>query len=155
MEKLIKFDAGMYFAFSTLARPGLKAKTCFEAIVNGERTSTTRFEADSYAQFHKWKSLKPGDIVRVWSKRWNKGLGKFGGDSLLIEITKNPKEIDLETIDREEWSLVEGWSSKWIDHHINTGESLKGIQIRYTMVEGSLTHETLPSDGQGTLTLNP
>lgn len=124
----------MYFKFGTLARPGIRGKTCFEAAQNGERTSTTRFEKDSPWQYHKWKTLKPGDTITFWSGRWDKNKKTFTGESITCTVTEPPREINLQTLNatqREEWSKAEGWSATWIDHHLAKNGPPIGLQIRY------------------------
>ena len=122
----------MYFRFGKMARPGLKSKTCFEAVKAGERTSTTRFESDSSRQYENWRKVRPGDEVVFWSGPW-KG-NAFSGESLVCVITEAPRLIDLREFteaDQEKWSQVEGWAPTWIDFHLGKGGSPIGIQIRY------------------------
>jgi len=63
-----KMEISMYFAYGNHKRQGVSSDTTFAAILNGERTATTRYESD-YAKypgtFDKLKSLKPGDIIAV------------------------------------------------------------------------------------------
>ena len=132
----VAFDAGMYYAYGKRGRAGLKAKTCFEAIENGERTSTTRFESDSPAQFKKWAALKPGDRVRVWSGKWDQAQGAFTGRSLIVEVTHAPGRIRLERISPEgaaRWEATEGWSRDEIYTFIRRGYA-EALYIRYRLV---------------------
>ena len=55
----------------------IKSETTLEAIKNGERTATTRYEADGHLEY--WKNLKVGDIVEWEGKN---------GEKVLVEITK-------------------------------------------------------------------
>ena len=56
----------MYFPYQGQKRADVKADTTFDAILNGERTATTRYESD-YAKYpnawNKLRSLKEGDII--------------------------------------------------------------------------------------------
>jgi hypothetical protein len=93
-------DATMYFRYGRRARPGIVAKTTFDAVLSGERTATTRqstFLAD-------WR---PGQIVRFWS-----GKQIFKGKSVLVRIL-SVRVVQLSAMspeEREEWSRLEGWS---------------------------------------------
>ena len=56
-----QFRMKMVYAYNSEARPGLKAKTTFEAIKTGERTATTRYVSDGHYSY--WSTIKKGDIV--------------------------------------------------------------------------------------------
>ena len=119
-----------------MARPGLRGKTYFEAALNEERTSTTRFENDSPAQYRRWKALKPGDEIVLWSGPWDRNKGVFTGENIRCVVSEHPREINLRTLtapQREEWSKAEGWSATWIDHHLARDGSPIGLQIRYRL----------------------
>lgn len=55
------------FRFDSSCRDGVTTKTCFDAVVAGERPSTTRFGSDSPSQFRAWRYLNVGNVVRIWS----------------------------------------------------------------------------------------
>lgn len=132
----VRFDAGMYYAYGKRGREGLRAKTCFEAILSGERTSTTRFESDSPAQFRKWASLQPGDRVRVWSGKWDGEKKAFGGTSAVVVITHAPARLRLEKVSPEgaiRWEATEGWSRKEIQVFIQRGYA-EALYIRYRLL---------------------
>lgn len=139
----VSFDASMYFRFGKSARMGLRAKTCFEAVLTGERTSTTRFEEDSRAQYEHWKQVRAGSLVRIWSGPWKND--SFTGRSCIIEITEAPRAIDLTEIGREAWSKAEGWAPEFLDVLLNDGKRF-GLQIFYRL-------HTPPQDPQGELLL--
>lgn len=137
----VKFDASMHFRFGRSRRAEVKALTCFDAVLSGERTSTTRFEEDSRQQYERWRKCNPGDIVRIWSGPWN-GTA-FTGRSCLIEITENPRPVCLTEVNREAWSRSEGWSPDFLDVLIGEGKQF-GFQIFYRL-------HTPPDDPQGSL----
>jgi hypothetical protein len=116
--------ASMYFAFGRDACPGLRSRTTFEAILAGERTSTTRFPA--WPGYERWKGLKAGDRVRFFEDR------EMRGRFVDVVVTETPKEIDLagcSPAEIAEWSLAEGWSET-----AGRGYGRKygpGLQLRY------------------------
>jgi hypothetical protein len=124
----------MFLRYGDQARPGLTAQTCFEAVLREERTSTTRFREGLEAQFERWRSLRPGDLVRIWSGPYLRG--RWVGEFALIEITEAPREVDLAvftTEERHEWSIAEGWAPTKIDSWILMGHPTKGVQVRYRL----------------------
>lgn len=132
----VSFEAGMYYAYGKQGREGLRAKNCFEAILNGERTSTTRFESDSPSQYRKWVALQPGDRVRVWSGKWDKERNAFGGRSAVVVITHAPVRLRLENISAAgalRWEATEGWNHKEIQAIIQRGYA-EGLYIRYRLM---------------------
>jgi hypothetical protein len=50
-------EATMYFPYAGKKANGVKSNSTFEAIINGERTSTTRYSKDGHSDF--WLRLKP------------------------------------------------------------------------------------------------
>jgi hypothetical protein len=126
----IAFDASMYFRFGRHARSGIVARTCFDAVVSGERTGTTRFPEDGPAQYARWALCRPGTLVRIWSTPCEAGV--FRGDSCVIEITEEPRRIQLSCIAREDWSKAEGWSPKYIDALLARGRDF-GVQVRFRL----------------------
>ena len=136
----MRLDASMYFRFGKSQRHGVTAKTCFEAVVKGERTSTTRFPQDGPEQFARWRALRPGDLVRIWSGPFKEGA--FKGDSCLIEVTEAPRRVLLSEIDREAWSMAEGWAPEFLDFLMGRGRQ-DGVQVRYRMH----TSPTPPAQG--------
>ena len=127
-------EAGMYFKFGQKARPDIKSKGTFEAIENGERTSTTRFPEDSPAQFKKFQRLRPGDQIRFWEGRWKNG--SFQGRSLTVTV-KGTLPINISTMsheDKETWSRAEGWRPQVLEEFKARGRS-SGLQILYELHE--------------------
>jgi hypothetical protein len=119
--------SGMYFSYGRDARPGMRTSTTFDAILAGERTSTTRFA--SWPQFSAYRDLKVGDRLRFFADRSMKGR------SVDVVVTELPREIDLARCSQAEleaWSAAEGWSAS-----SGRGYGRRygvGVQIRYRPV---------------------
>lgn len=118
----------MYFEYGRDARPEIKSKTTFDAILDGERTSTTRY--DSWAGTEAWGNLSPGSLVRFFEDKEMKGR------SVVVKID-SIERVNLATMnasEREAWSKAEGWS---VEHCARSGERYgTGFQIRYKPVPG-------------------
>jgi len=126
-ERIAK-NATMYFSYGWEARPDVKSQTTFDAILDGERTSTTRF--DSWPSSKEWKDLKKGDLVRFYDDR------NMTGRSVVVRLD-SVERIDMSKMSqqqKEEWSKAEGWSpihaEKLAERH--TG----AFQVRYRPVPG-------------------
>jgi hypothetical protein len=122
--------ASMYFAYGRDARPGLAARTTFEAILAGERTSTTRFPA--WPGHERWARIKPGDAVRFYEDR------AMQGRFVDCVVTAPPAAIDLATCDAATlaaWSQAEGWSESAGRGYGRRYGS--GLQIRYRRVDAA------------------
>ncbi len=130
--------ASMYFAYGRDARPGLTSATTFEAILRGERTSTTRFPA--WPGHERWKGMKPGDVVRFYEDKTMQG--RF----VDCVITAVPSEIDLAhcpQADLAAWSQAEGWSeSAGRGYGRRYG---KGLQVRYRVEDASGATSAAPA----------
>ncbi|PZR84462.1 MAG: hypothetical protein DI537_32855 [Stutzerimonas stutzeri] len=97
--------ASMYFAYGRDARAGLSSKTTFQAILAGERTSTTRFAA--WPGSDRYRALKVGDKIRFFEDR------DMRGRHVDVVVTELPRDIDLARCSADElvkWSQCEGWS---------------------------------------------
>jgi hypothetical protein len=64
-------QASMYFAYAGKQRPGIRARTTFEAILLGERTGTTRFPC--WPGHARWLAAEPGDRIRFFADRDMRG----------------------------------------------------------------------------------
>lgn len=71
-----KFKGNMTFDYGENGRSELKSKSTLEAIKNGERTATTRYESQGHLDY--WKQAKVGDIIE-----W-----KRGDESVKVMVTK-------------------------------------------------------------------
>lgn len=121
--------ATMYFTYGARANDDLKARgpaySTFEAILDGKRTSTTRY--DSWRGSDKWADMKAGDRVRFFE---DKGMD---GRSVVVEVMDvlrvDHRKSSVEAIDR--WSRAEGWSAD-----VAREKREPGWQIRYLPVPG-------------------
>ena len=100
------FVAGMYFHYGKQKRPGVLAETTFEAILSGERISTTRF--DVWKGSDRWKLAQPGDTIRFYDSQ------DLAGRCVIVTVERVTRINLSEFTDEqyEEWSRVEGWSVK-------------------------------------------
>lgn len=136
------FKSSMYFSFGRDRREGVSSETTFEAILAGERTSTTRFP--SWGGYSRWKSMKPGEVVRFFEDREMRGR--------FVDVrVKGVEALDLERCSPErleEWSQAEGWSPEaGRGYGRKNGE---GLQIRYEPIPGQeiLTQRARDDDRQ-------
>ena len=124
----VAMPATMYFKYGAHARPGIKSASTFDAILDGERTSTTRY--DEWPQSARWGKLEKGDLVRFFEDKHMKGR------SVIVRVD-SVERIDMRTMSeaqREEWSKAEGWS---VEHCRDSARSHSGgYQVRYTPVPG-------------------
>jgi hypothetical protein len=124
-------QASMYFAYAGNQRPGIRARTTFEAILLGERTSTTRFPC--WPGYAKWLAAKPGDRVRFFEDREMRGR-------FVDVIVESMRPVDLarcSDAELEEWSVAEGWSTAY--GRQSGRRHGAGLQIRYRNAETSST----------------
>ena len=96
----------MTFDYGTNKRPEVKAVSTLEAIKNGERRATTRYESDGHIDY--WKNLNVGDIVEFTGKN---------GEKVLVRITKPLTKLSSDT-NAEEWSKKEGWSVEYFNSKV-------------------------------------
>ena len=92
----------MYKIYENEAREGVVSKSTFDAIKNGERTATTRYESEGKINY--WKTAKVGDIIQ-----WESATG----EKILTRVTKPLHKLKGSGKTVREWSQLEGWS---IDH---------------------------------------
>ena len=135
-------EASMYFKYGQSARDDLKAQgpgySTFEAILDGERTSTTRY--DRWQGTEKWAGIKEGSNVRFYEEKGNKGR------SVIVKVMDvrriDHRGSDKEALDR--WSKAEGWSSEFGAQSARKNGS--GIQIRYIPLPGQAVLEGRAAD---------
>lgn len=122
----VAVEAGLWFAYGRSARPGVTARTTFDAVLRGERTSTTRFLR--WPGHDAWKRLSPGDLVRFHERQ-----DRTGRDLVVRALSVAP--IDLRACDEdtlEAWSACEGWSR---EHGRARGRELgPALWIRHELV---------------------
>lgn len=74
--------ATMNFNYGNSKRSDVNSTSTIEAIKNGERTATTRYESDGYIDF--WKGMKKGDVVKFIKRNSKKEVV----DEVKVIITK-------------------------------------------------------------------
>ena len=102
-----KISGKMTFAYSGNKRPDVKADTTFDAILNGERTATTRYESDGNLNY--WKGAKVGDIIT-----WESADGR----TVDVVVTKELHPLKGSGKTQEQWSKLEGWSIPYFNKNV-------------------------------------
>ena len=97
----------MTFAYGINKRNDVTSNTTLEAIKNGERTATTRYESDGHIDY--WKKLKIGDIIE-WEGQ--------NGEKVLVEVTKPLHKLVGSGKTSEQWSKLEGWSVEYFNNKV-------------------------------------
>jgi hypothetical protein len=131
-SKKISAKGKMTFSYGGNKRSGVTSTTTFEAIKNGERTATTRYESDGHIDY--WKNLKEGDIIE-----WESA----NGEKVLVEVTKPLHKLVGSGKTAEQWSKLEGWSVDYFNSKVKP--KLDGAwQIEYKTLtqEQPITEET-------------
>lgn len=114
----------MSFSYGNEKRSDITSATTFEAILNGERTATTRYESDGHISY--WKDLKVGDIVGFRSAD-KKAI-------VYVRITKPLTKLDKST-SPEEWSKKEGWSIDYYNSKVKPNvDKGQAYQMEYTFI---------------------
>jgi len=130
-------EGRMFMTFTGYQRKGLKANNTFDAVLSGEKTSTTRFN-QKYIDY--WSDLKVGDIIKF------KGPAK---DKIVyVQVTHSPEPVnfsDMSDTQLEEWSKTEGWSIERALQHKKDGK--KGIQFHFKVFKRSETPGALNTLG--------
>jgi len=88
-------------------RAGIIANTAFDAIVNGERTATTRYEGEGNIEY--WKKAKVGDIIT-----WESADGR----TVDVEVTKPLHKLVGSGKTPTDWSQLEGWSISYFNEKV-------------------------------------
>ena len=81
----------MNFNYGNSKRGDVKSASTIEAIKNGERTATTRYESDGYIDF--WKGMKKGDVVKFIKRNSKKEVI----DEVKVIITKPLTKLEAPT----------------------------------------------------------
>lgn len=126
-EDDIRLSATMYFRYGSKKRPGVKSETTFDAILAGERTSTTRFAG--WSSSTRWAHIQPGDLVRFYEDK------AMRGRSLVVRV-REISDIDLRSCDAETleaWSRAEGWKPE--EGRAIAQRNGVALWVRYDLVE--------------------
>ena len=117
----------MTFSYGTNKRSDVKSNTTLEAIINGERTATTRYSTDGHIDY--WKDLKVGDIVAFTSADRK--------TTVYVKITKSLTQLNSST-NAEEWSKKEGWSVEYYNSKVKPKvEKGQAYQMEYEFVDAN------------------
>ena len=117
----------MTFSYGTNKRGDVKSNTTLEAIINGERTATTRYSTDGHIDY--WKDLKVDDIVAFTSADRK--------TTVYVKITKPLTKLDSST-NAEEWSKKEGWSVEYYNSKVKPKvEKGQAYQMEYEFVDAN------------------
>lgn len=117
-----KAKGKMTFSYGKNKRDDITSTTTFEAIQNGERTATTRYESDGHIEY--WKSLKEGDVIEWESKT---------GEKVLVRVTKPLTKLP-KTTKAETWSKKEGWSTEYYKKEVKPRLD-EAWQIEYELLD--------------------
>ena len=111
----------MDFEYGDEALAGVESANTFDAVLNGERTATTRFKKLNY-----WKDLKIGDTVQF----------RKGKENLLVRITSAPREVDFANMsltEMKQWSEKEGWNVEKAEKYAK-GKKV-GLQFEFELID--------------------
>ena len=117
----------MQMSYNGEQRENVLSNTPFEAIINGERTATTRYARENDPSYiEKWKTYKVGDIIKF--------KGPKGYGDVYVRVTKPLTQLDT-SITAEEWSSKEGWSTEHFNNKV-APKILRGeaYQLEYEYV---------------------
>ena len=102
-----KFEGAMKFKYGNNKRSDVTSDSTFDAILNGERTATTRYERDGNLDY--WKQAKVGDII-TWTSA--------DGRTVDVEVTKTIHPLKDSGATPEAWSKLEGWSREYFEKNV-------------------------------------
>ena len=131
-----KFKGNMTFDYGEHGRPGLKSKSTIEAVRNGERTATTRYESQGHLDY--WKQAQVGDVIE-----W-----KRGNESVKVLVTKPLTK--LRTSDATQQDLFASEQpSETINIYAGTGENadLSNFAIRPFTISGDKPESSIRIGG--------
>lgn len=129
----------MNFDYKDKKRKDIKSTSTIEAIENGERTATTRYDRGGYNTnyLRELDRLKIGDIVEFTNE---------SGKKIYAKITKPLTKLSKNT-NAEEWSKKEGWSVDYFNEkvkpEIDKGEAYQ-FEYEYINNEETITNEKYP-----------
>jgi hypothetical protein len=124
-------EGQMTYVYGNNKRSDVSANTTFDAILNGERTATTRYASDGKLDY--WKNVKVGDTI-TWKS----------GDNRTVDVivTKALQPLVGSGKTAEQWSKLEGWSVNYFNNKVKP--KLDGAwQIEFKLPES--TQPTQPA----------
>ena len=126
--KKVSAKGKMTFSYGNSKRSDVNSNTTFEAIKNGERTATTRYESDGHIDY--WKNLKVGDVIE-----WESATG----EKIKVEVTKPLHKLVGSNKTAEQWSRLEGWSVDYFNSKVKPKLN-EAWQIEYKPVQSSIVN---------------
>ena len=122
---IAKFEGQMTFAYGQNKRAGIIANTTFDAILNGERTASTRYEGEGNIEY--WKKAKVGDIIT-----WESADGR----TVDVEVTRPLHKLVGSGKTPIEWSELEGWSISYFNEKVKPKLD-KAWEIEFKLIPSS------------------
>lgn len=131
-----KFKGNMIFDYGEHGRPGLKSKSTIEAVRNGERTATTRYESQGHLDY--WKQAQVGDVIE-----W-----KRGDESVKVLVTKPLTKLRTSDATQQDLFASEQ-SSETINIYAGTGENadLSNFAVRPFTISGDKSESSIRIGG--------
>lgn len=131
-----KFKGNMTFDYGEHGRPGLKSKSTIEAVRNGERTATTRYESQGHLDY--WKQAQVGDVIE-----W-----KRGDESVKVLVTKPLTKLRTSDATQQDLFASEQ-SSETINIYAGTGENadLSNFAVRPFTIFGDKSESSIRIGG--------
>ncbi len=126
--KKVSAKGKMTFSYGSSKRSDVNSNTTFEAIKNGERTATTRYESDGHIDY--WKNLKVGDIIE-----WESATG----EKIKVEVTRPLHKLVGSNKTAEQWSKLEGWSVDYFNSKVKPKLN-EAWQIEYKPVQSKIVN---------------
>jgi hypothetical protein len=115
-------EANMTFLYEGNKRSDVTSNSTLEAIKNGERTATTRYESQGNISY--FKSANVGDIIIF------KGLE---GNTAKVRVTKALHKLEGSGKTAEQWSKLEGWSVDYFKNEVKP-KLKEAWQIEYEYI---------------------
>jgi len=128
-NKVTEFKGQMSYSYGENKRNDIKSKTTLDAIKNGERTATTRYESQGNINY--WKNAKVGDIIT-----WYNGKG----DSVRVRVTKPLYKLQGSGMNSEQWSRLEGWSVDYFNNKVKPKLS-EAWQLQYEVISPVINND--------------
>jgi len=125
VEQPTQFRGQMKYDYGENKRSDITSNSTFDAIMNGERTATTRYASDGNLDY--WKKAKVGDIITFDN-------GK--GQTIDVRVTKPLYKLEDSGMTATEWSKLEGWSTEYFNNNVKPRLS-EAWQMQYELVDKS------------------
>lgn len=106
-EQPISLKGKMTYEYGANKRSDVISTTTFDAILNGERMATTRYESQGNLEY--WKQAKVGDVI-TWESN--------DGRTVQVRVTKSLHPLKESGKTAEQWSKLEGWSVEYFNKNV-------------------------------------